>query len=113
MASLRSGPVWSILFGWLASGIAVGQDTAEPPTWHEQIGPLLQKHCADCHRPGEPAPFSLLTYDDAFKRRRLIRSVTESGYMPPWLPHLPPRLRTATGLAPKKRTPSTWCSAPS
>jgi hypothetical protein len=31
-------------------------------TYHEHVVPVLQKHCQTCHRPGEAAPFSMLTY---------------------------------------------------
>ncbi|HVE82957.1 MAG TPA: hypothetical protein VND93_08930, partial [Myxococcales bacterium] len=48
--------------------------------------PILQARCASCHRPGEVAPFSLLTYEDAAKRARQIARVTESRFMPPWKP---------------------------
>jgi hypothetical protein len=34
-------------------------------TFHQQVLPVLQKHCMSCHRPGEAAPMSLLTYKDA------------------------------------------------
>jgi len=36
--------------------------------------------------PGEVAPFSLLTYQDAAKRAGLIATVTKKRYMPPWKP---------------------------
>src|SRR5262249_30024049 len=55
-------------------------------TYYRQIAPLLFKHCAACHRPGESGPFPLLTYDDARKRARDIAAVTGRRYMPPWLP---------------------------
>ena len=48
--------------------------------------PILYKECATCHRPGESAPFSLLTYEDARKRASQLAKVTASRYMPPWLP---------------------------
>ena len=41
---------------------------ATPVTYSQHIAPILFKNCASCHRPGEAAPFSLLTYDDAKKR---------------------------------------------
>jgi hypothetical protein len=56
------------------------------PTYNENIAPILYKNCAACHRPGEVAPFSLLTYQDAAKRASLIATVTEQRYMPPWKP---------------------------
>lgn len=57
---------------------------AKSPTYAENVAAILNKHCVECHRPGEVAPFSLLTYDDAKKWARMIATVTESKRMPPW-----------------------------
>ena len=57
---------------------------AAPPTFNEDIAPILHSQCATCHRPGEVAPFSLLTYEDAAKRAQLIAAVTSARVMPPW-----------------------------
>jgi len=51
----------------------------------EHIAPIVFNRCATCHRPGEAAPFSLLSYEDVRKRGKLIATVTQSRYMPPWL----------------------------
>ncbi|HEV8415044.1 MAG TPA: cytochrome c [Bryobacteraceae bacterium] len=56
------------------------------PTFNKDIAPILYENCATCHRPGEVAPFSLLTYQDAAKRSGLIATVTKKRYMPPWKP---------------------------
>jgi mono/diheme cytochrome c family protein len=53
-------------------------------TFNKDIAPLLFERCAGCHRPGEVAPFSLLSYRDASKRAKLIRSVISERVMPPW-----------------------------
>jgi len=55
-------------------------------TFSHDIAPLIYKNCASCHRPGESAPFSLLSFDDVRKHTRQIAVVTKSRYMPPWLP---------------------------
>jgi hypothetical protein len=71
----------AILFvGALASGTA----GAATPTYNDDIAPILHRNCATCHRPGEVAPFSLLTYQDAAKRAKLIATVTSARVMPPW-----------------------------
>ena len=57
---------------------------AAAPTFNKDIAPILYEHCSTCHRPGEVAPFSLLSYQDAAKRAALIASVTQARYMPPW-----------------------------
>jgi hypothetical protein len=59
---------------------------AAAPTFNKDIAPILNENCATCHRPGEVAPFSLLTYQDAAKRASPIATVTKKRYMPPWKP---------------------------
>jgi hypothetical protein len=53
-------------------------------TWSEHIAPIIFKNCSPCHRPGESGPFELLNYSDAVKKAKLIKFVTQTGYMPPW-----------------------------
>ena len=55
-------------------------------TFNEHIAPIIFGVCAGCHRPGESAPFSLLSYDDVVKRAQLIAALTEIRFMPPWQP---------------------------
>ncbi|MBS0209248.1 MAG: EF-hand domain-containing protein [Planctomycetes bacterium] len=55
-------------------------------TFNEDIAPLVWKHCAHCHRPGEVAPFPLLSYHDVSKRAEQIVDVCERRSMPPWKP---------------------------
>jgi Flp pilus assembly protein TadD len=59
---------------------------AEPLTFSKNIAPIVFERCAPCHRPGEAAPFSLLSYADVRKRGTLIVQVTGRRYMPPWMP---------------------------
>jgi len=56
------------------------------PTFNKDVAPILNSQCAECHRPGEVAPFSLLTYQEASKRASLIAAVTAKRFMPPWKP---------------------------
>ena len=53
-------------------------------TFNKDIAPIIFKNCTSCHRPGEVAPFALLSYADAKKRAKQLASVTESRFMPPW-----------------------------
>jgi Flp pilus assembly protein TadD len=57
-----------------------------PVTFSRQIAPILYKNCTTCHHPGGGGPFSLLTYEEARRRAPQIAQVTESRFMPPWLP---------------------------
>jgi hypothetical protein len=69
----------TILFATFAAAAC-----AAVPTYNKDIAPILYENCAGCHRPGEVAPFSLLTYQDTAKRAALIAGVTKSHVMPPW-----------------------------
>ena len=53
-------------------------------TFSEHIAPILYENCVTCHRPGEAAPFSLISYEDVAKRGPLLAEVTKSRFMPPW-----------------------------
>lgn len=61
---------------------AFGADA--PVTFNKNIAPIIYNNCSSCHRPGEAAPFALLSYQDVVKRGKLIAQVTKSQYMPPW-----------------------------
>lgn len=56
-----------------------GDDATYP-----QVAGILHKRCAECHRPGQVAPFSLLTYADAAGWAASIRETVADGRMPPW-----------------------------
>jgi tetratricopeptide (TPR) repeat protein/mono/diheme cytochrome c family protein len=62
---------------------ALGQ---APVTFSKDVAPILYEHCAACHRPGEIAPFSLLTYEDARPQARALARATRDRTMPPWKP---------------------------
>jgi mono/diheme cytochrome c family protein len=63
---------------------AQSPDAPSVPTFSDTIAPIVYANCVSCHRPGEAAPFALLSYDDVAKRGELIAQVTRSRYMPPW-----------------------------
>jgi mono/diheme cytochrome c family protein len=53
-------------------------------TYGQHAARLIQEHCQECHRPGEAAPFSLLTYHDARAWSAAIREAVAERRMPPW-----------------------------
>jgi hypothetical protein len=59
------------------------QDTAAP-TFTKDVAPILYKTCVGCHRPGDIAPMSLLSYEEARPYARSIRTKVSEGTMPPW-----------------------------
>src|SRR5580693_884559 len=58
-------------------------------TFNKDVAPIIYKNCAQCHRPGEVAPMSLLSYKEARPWARSIREKVATEQMPPWLadPH--------------------------
>ncbi|MGQ0734675.1 MAG: thiol-disulfide isomerase [Acidobacteriota bacterium] len=66
--------------------LTVNQAAAQSaqPTFSKDVAPVLYKHCTTCHRPGEAAPMSLLTYQEARPWARAIRDNVVNGTMPPW-----------------------------
>jgi hypothetical protein len=69
-------------FGWLAM---VAQASPDPPTFNQQVAPILFKHCVICHRPGEIASaVSLAAYDTARPWAKSIREKVLTREMPPW-----------------------------
>ena len=57
-----------------------------PPTYTKDIAPIVFTNCAPCHRPGQVAPFPLLTYADVVKHADNVTRQTSKRHMPPWLP---------------------------
>src|SRR5438093_3283259 len=60
-------------------------DTAHPArTFHKDVLPILQKQCQECHRTGEVAPMSFLTYKETRPWAKSIKQAVLKGKMPPW-----------------------------
>jgi hypothetical protein len=57
---------------------------AQELTFVKDIAPIIHTRCTPCHKPGETAPFSLITYEDVVKRSSFIKKVVQEKYMPPW-----------------------------
>jgi hypothetical protein len=73
------------IVGFLAStGAAQAQSPAPTPTYNKDVAPILYTHCTSCHRPGEIAPMSLMTFRDARPWVRAIGARVSNGTMPPW-----------------------------
>jgi len=71
--------------------ITVTNGSAENPsqvpntvTFTKDVAPIFYKSCTGCHRPGEIAPMSLLTYKDARPWAKSIREKVMKKEMPPW-----------------------------
>jgi hypothetical protein len=62
---------------------------ASPVTFYKDVLPVLQKNCQTCHRPGEIAPASFLTYESTRPWAKAIKTAVLTKKMPPWFadPH--------------------------
>lgn len=80
----------SIAMGILLAGLAAAATTNHSQvTFYRDVLPVLQKNCQGCHRPGEAAPMSLLTYKEARPWAKAIKEAVLNKTMPPWFadPH--------------------------
>src|SRR2546428_6261105 len=75
------GPVLSA-----ASGVPLAAPPTRPVTFSKDMAPIIFKRCASCQRPGQVAPFSLLTHEDSRTRSALIANAVEARRMPHWKP---------------------------
>src|SRR5437762_12180885 len=57
-----------------------------PVTFNNQVVRIFQQHCQTCHRPGNIAPFSLMSYGEARTHAFEIQHSVQSREMPPWKP---------------------------
>jgi hypothetical protein len=73
---------------WLSIGSAaqapVSAQRTPTPTFTRDVAPILYAKCVSCHRPGEVAPMSLITFKEARPWARAIQQKTTSRVMPPW-----------------------------
>jgi hypothetical protein len=53
-------------------------------TFHKDVLPILQQHCQTCHRPGNIAPMSFLTYESTRPWAKAMKSAVLTRKMPPW-----------------------------
>jgi hypothetical protein len=53
------------------------------PTFHEDIQPILAKHCQTCHTRGQVAPMPLVTYADTKPFAAKIKELVAAKKMPP------------------------------
>ena len=57
---------------------------AAAPTFSADVAPIMYAKCVTCHRPGEVAPMSLITFKDVRPWAGSIREKVMSRAMPPW-----------------------------
>ncbi|MGL4513311.1 MAG: redoxin domain-containing protein [Lacipirellulaceae bacterium] len=71
-----------------AVGCVIGRprkaDESAASTYYGQVAHVFERHCVECHRDGEIAPFALRGYDEAAGWAETIAEVVRDQRMPPW-----------------------------
>ncbi len=80
MKLLSTPGIWGIGLAMLASA----ETKPTPRTFTKDVAPILQARCQTCHRPGEAAPMSLLTYQEARPWAKAMKEAVLLKRMPPW-----------------------------
>ena len=77
------------MFRWLAASVllaatAMAADVADGlVTYNRDVLPIFEKNCVGCHRPGQIAPMSFLTYETTRPWAAQIKAVVSAKKMPP------------------------------
>ena len=66
------------------TSMSTSSNAVEAPTFAEDVAPIFFDHCVSCHRPGQVAPMSLLSYKEARPWARSIERQVTARDMPPW-----------------------------
>jgi peroxiredoxin len=82
-------------------------------TFAKDVARIFNKHCVECHHPGEIGPFSLTSYEEAIGWADTIEEVVRQGRMPPW--HADPKYghfaNDSRLSAAEKKTIADWIEA--
>lgn len=74
-----------LLIGLILSFLFTNQTFAQP-TWSDNVACIMYTRCTSCHNPTGIAPFSLVSYADAYGASIGILDAVSSNRMPPWPP---------------------------
>src|SRR5215831_6029141 len=76
--------IWRV--GFIAAVLVRSADAyaADVVTFNKQVLPILQKNCQSCHRPGNIAPMSFLTYESTRPWAKAMKAAVAMRKMPPW-----------------------------
>src|ERR1700687_4563804 len=74
----------AVVTGMLCAQICTAATGQSVVTFTKDVAPILERNCQGCHRPGEAAPFSLLTYEQARPWAKAMKEAVRLKKMPPW-----------------------------
>src|SRR4030095_17019594 len=68
----------------VTSTVQTAPPSEATPTFAKDVAPIVYSRCATCHRPGEVAPMSLLSYEDVRPWAKAMKAKVVAREMPPW-----------------------------
>jgi hypothetical protein len=68
----------------VTSTVQTAPPSAATPTFAKDVAPILYSKCVTCHRPGEVAPMSLMSYEDVRPWAKAMKAKVVAREMPPW-----------------------------
>lgn len=85
----------SVIALLLAFAVTATGSKTSTVTFYKDILPILQDHCQSCHRPGQLAPISFVSYKETRPWAEAIKHTVQARQMPPWLTNVsyPPSQR--------------------
>ncbi|MGA2214414.1 MAG: cytochrome c, partial [Bryobacteraceae bacterium] len=77
------------ILGSMTVALVQAGTVSAPVSFYKDVLPVLQKNCQTCHRPGEIAPASFLSYESTRPWAKAIKTAVLTKKMPPWFadPH--------------------------
>jgi hypothetical protein len=78
------GALIVVAIGATAGTVAAAERAEAVPTFTKDVAPILYENCVVCHRQGEIAPMSLMSYQEARPWSRAIKEKVVTREMPPW-----------------------------
>lgn len=67
-----------------AGAALAANESSAPVTFNKDVMPILQKNCQNCHRPGQIAPMSFLSYRETRPWAKAMKAAVALRKMPPW-----------------------------
>lgn len=82
--TLGAGALLVLLAAVAIFSAGARESTPATVTFNRDVAPIIQKNCQICHRPGEVAPMSFMSYKDVRPWAKAIREKVVTREMPPW-----------------------------
>ena len=76
--------VWAAGLLAAAAAMAAEATASTSVTFTKDVLPILQANCQSCHRPGQVAPMSFLSYKEVRPWAKAIKTAVALRKMPPW-----------------------------